>query len=142
MTGQQAEIIRLDLPASYKHLSVLSACIAEMLGHVERISNREMVLYGIQLAAHEICTNIVEHGYAGQPGGRIEITLELAGEPPRMIVAIEDAGRSFDLDSLPDPDLSQPQVSGYGLFLARNLVDELTYAPARGRNRWRLVKYL
>ena len=40
------------------------------------------------------------------------------------------------------PDLDTGQVHGYGLFLVRSLIDDVTYAHSGGENRWELVKRL
>lgn len=133
--------IHLELPASSKYLNVLSACIAEMLSRVEGLSDVEQTVYNVQLAVHEGCTNIVDHAY-GQEAGRIGIHLELCWQPAQIIIELHDTGYSFDFNAIQTPTLGEPQVRGYGLFLMREIMDEVIYRPAPGRNCWRLVKYL
>ena len=142
MSVQPFEVIRLDLPASHKYLSILSACIAELLVRVENIDEREALTYNVQLAAHEACANIIDHAYAGQLERRIVITLTLAASPRRLIIDLHDTGCSFDLASVPEPNLDEAHVRGYGLFLMRSLVDEVTYVPRPEGNHWSLVKHL
>lgn len=142
MTPIGAETIRLDLPANVRHLHMLSAVIATLLEPVDDLHERESTIYAVQLAAHEICANIVEHAYADRNDGRIAVALTLSERPRRIVIELYDNGRPFDPTSAPAPDLSVPQTSGYGLFLVRNLVDEVNYTPERAGNRWRLVKYL
>lgn len=140
MNIQSAEVVRVDIPATYKHLSIVSACIAEIIERAEDVDERKELIYTLQLAVHEACANIVEHAYASQPEGRIAVTLTLCARPRQLCVDLQDTGRPFDLFAVPDPDLSQPQVSGYGLFLIHNLVDEVTYTPGSTYNCWRLIK--
>lgn len=144
MTGEGvasgADTIRLDLPAAYKYLGVLSACLAELLAHVEGMAQNADVTFNVQLAVQEICTNIVEHAYAGRPDGRIASTLILAPEPRQLIVDLLDAGRSFDPAVVPDLDLDEAREGGYGLMLARNFMDEVVYSREDDRNHWHLVK--
>ncbi|GAB4214562.1 MAG: ATP-binding protein [Roseiflexaceae bacterium] len=142
MTPTGAETIRLDLPANVRHLHILSAVIAALFEPVDDLHERESTIYAVQLAAHEICANIVEHAYAGRNDGRIAVALALVERPRRMVVELYDNGRPFDPADAPEPDLSVPQTSGYGMFLVRNLVDEVDYIPERAGNRWKLVKYL
>jgi serine/threonine-protein kinase RsbW len=134
------DTIRLDLPATHKYLNVLSACLAEMLTRVEDTSDLETIVYNVQLAVHEGCTNIVDHAYEEAENGRINVTLTL--ENHRLVVELQDAGRAFNPDAVPEPRLDEPQVHGYGLFLMRSLMDEVTYSPQPGNNRWRLIKNL
>lgn len=134
--------IRIDLPATYKDLNVLSACIEALLARVEGIADRERVVYAAQLAAHETCTNMIDHAYAGAPGERILAALTLCAGPRRLLIELEDHGRPCDPDTIGDPDLSGPRESGYGMFLIRNLVDEVAYVRTADGNRWSLTKLL
>ncbi len=139
---REHDSVRLDLPASHKYLNVLGACIAEMLTRVEGLAERDIVSYNIQLAVHEACTNIVEHAYAGRNDGRIKIALMLDEQPRRLVVDIHDTGGSFDITQAREPNLDDAQIHGYGLFLIRNLMDEMSYTPGPSNNRWHLVKHL
>jgi serine/threonine-protein kinase RsbW len=134
--------IRLDLPASFKYLNVLGPCIQALLEHADGLPEPEISAYNLQLAVHEVCTNIVDHAYADQPAGRIAIAFTLAAEPRRLIVELRDTGRTFDPTEVPDPDLSNAQVRGYGLFLVQSLMDDVCYRPSPSGNCWRLIKNL
>ena len=138
----ELDTIRLDVPATHRYLNVVGACITAVLARVEGLVEPAVVAYSVQLAVHEICTNIVEHAYAGQPEGRITITLALLIEPRCLIISLHDTGRSFDPAHVPAPNLKDGQVGGYGLFLVRELMDDVSYQPQPGSNCWRLVKGL
>lgn len=139
----ECDTIHLELPASYKYLNVMGACVTEMLLRVEDLPEAALVASKVQLAVHEVCTNIVKHAYAGQPGGRITATLTLTTSPSRLVVELTDRGRPFTPPGPPAPDLTQPQEGGYGLFLVRSLMDEVAYSRAEpGVNHWRLMKVL
>ncbi|NTV99970.1 MAG: ATP-binding protein [Oscillochloris sp.] len=144
MSLQHPEVIRLDLPARYTYLHILSDCIADMLRQIDGIEDHEMLTYNMQLAAHEACTNIVGHAYAGTSLGneRIVIALSLLPQPRRLQIELRDTGKPFDPDMVPSPSLDQAQVHGYGLFLMRNLMDTVTYKSEPGDNYWCLVKNL
>jgi serine/threonine-protein kinase RsbW len=141
---QHLEIIRLDLPARYTYLHILSDCIADMLRQVDGVEDHEMLTYNMQLAAHEACTNIVGHAYEGAHTGdeRIVISLALHPHPRRLEIELRDTGKAFNLDIVPSPSLEQAQIHGYGLFLMRNLMDTVTYTAQPGDNYWCLVKNL
>ena len=142
MSIQPIEVVRLDLPAGHKHLNILGACISELLVRVEHVDDREAIIYNIQLAAHEACANIIDHAYAGDSERRVLITLTLAGCPRRMIIELHDTGFSFDLAAVPEPNLDEAHDHGYGLFLMRSLMDEMTYTSRPEGNHWALVKHL
>jgi serine/threonine-protein kinase RsbW len=138
----ESDVIRLELPATHKYLSVLEACVSAMLERVESIPERNTLAYNVTLAVHETCTNIVEHAYAGR-AGTIKATLSLADEPRRLVIDLYDTGRPFTMPSdIQQPNLEEVQTNGYGLFLIHELMDEVSYRPQSGDNRWRLVKNL
>ena len=64
------------------------------------------VLYDVQLAVDEACTNIITHGYAGLDPGSIILDLEV--HPAHLTVTITDFGHSFEPDTTPIPDVDAP----------------------------------
>ena len=90
--------------------------------------------YRLRLAADEITTNIAAYGYQGQ-GGMVDI--EAGYDAARVWLTIVDDAPRFDPrehDATPAVQ-GPPQEGGYGIFLARNGVDEFSYEWADGRNR-------
>jgi serine/threonine-protein kinase RsbW len=137
----ELDLIRLDLPATYKYLNVLSACIGSMLEHEAEHAGMDLVIYNIKLATHEVCTNIVDHAYSGT-SGRILINLSLAKDPKQFIVDLRDHGQSFSMPEIYPPNQDEIQTSGYGLFLIHELMDQVVYDPRSRNNHWRLIKKL
>ncbi len=131
------DFIELNLPAEAKYFSVASACITEMLTPVSGIGEREMTTYSIQLAVQEICTNIVDHAYAGS-SGRITVILTVVEEPLRMLVDVrDDADRGFDPTTVDVPSAEDLAERGRGLLLIRQLVEEALYQPVSGPYQFR-----
>lgn len=163
----QYDRICLDLPATLKYLHVLGACLASVLEQIEGLSEPQTVIHSLQLAVQEVSTNSVRHAYAGQPEGRIIVTITVAQNPRRLLVDLCDDGSfSFDPSRIPKPERLGEQEGGYGLFLVRQMIDEVTYYAREGQtwhskaggpwqlqierksdlhpggNHWRLVKNL
>ena len=137
------EVIRLELPATLKYLNVLSACISGILARVEDLDERDAIPYTVQLGIHEVCTNIVQHAYAHTcEQKRILVTMEMKACPRSLHMTLFDTGQAFDQETVQDPNLDEGQVHGYGLFLAKNIMDEVTYNRLPDGNYWRLVKLL
>ena len=136
------ETIGLDFPISLKYLNVLSSCISALLTHIKPFPNAEITIYNIQLAVHEVYTNSAIHACANMPAtSRISVSLLLDPDERYLKIILIDEGIPFDADKAVEPDLEQVQVHGYGLFLARQLVDTLTYERIGSRNHWLLIKY-
>ena len=102
------------------------------------------VLYDIQLAVDEACTNIVTHGYAELDPGSIILDLEV--EPGRLTVTLTDFGHSFEPSSAPIPDVDAPieerALGGFGLFFIQQSVDVVDYQVTEDGNKMILTKYL
>ncbi len=142
MELRQAELIQLDVPASYRYLRIIGECIAELIGHIENLPDRDSLLYGVQLAAHEVCTNIVGHAYNNDCEGRLIIKLTLNVKTYQLVMDFYDTGKPFDINTVQPPRLDEAQVHGYGLFIIHSLMDSVTYASHTDGNHWRLVKQL
>lgn len=128
------------VPATFRDVRTIDAAIVDLL---TRANIDEATIYNVQLAAHEVCTNIVEHAYAGRDDGSIAVALKLI-RAPRPVIEIElrDQGLAFNPDAIPAPNLDEPQEGGYGLFLARALLDVMDYHQDAHGNVWRLSKTL
>ena len=104
----------------------------------------EEILYDVQLAVDEACTNIISHGYADLDPGSIILDLETA--PEKLIIALTDFGHSFEPSSAPVPDINAPieerELGGFGLFFIQQSVDEMTYEVTEDGNKMTLTKYL
>lgn len=136
------EVIRLDLPASLKYLAVISCYLNEILRTLELSEEPDVIIYNVQLAVHEVCTNIIEHAYRNTADGRFELEIAFEPESNFLEVTLTDEGGHFDLEAVPMPSLDEPQERGYGLFLVHQLMDKVTYEPDGPRNYWRLEKQL
>lgn len=135
---QYTETIQLELPASHKLLNVVSGVLAELLAHVEDTD----ALHAVQLAAHEVCTNIIDHAYDDISGGRISITIHLDFGARQLLLTLGDQGHTFDPATARVADLDTPQVRGYGLHLINGLMDQVVYESDQDGNRWYLWKTL
>lgn len=120
--------------------------VREFLGALVRRSGlTDRDLNKIVLAVDEATANIIRHAYNGQPGR--EIRFEVGSDGERFEVVIIDKGKGFDPERIRDPNMAehmrQGKKSGLGIFLMRQIMDEVNYTFREGvPNRLRLVKYL
>ena len=50
------------------------------------------------------------------------------------MVRIVDEGPPYDPTTRPDPDLDEPRTGGYGIFLVRQLTDQVAYTREGEQN--------
>ncbi len=142
----------LTIPAQMDQLHAASGFVREI---AEEIGFSAIDLHQIELAVYEACANIVQHAYAHQGDGQIQILVQ-AERGRRIVITLIDTGTTFDPRAIPAYDPQQAikgdaQVSGLGLFLIQRVMDEVRFefcvsedeAGRSGRfNRLTLIKNL
>jgi len=95
--------------------------------------------FAVQLALAEAVSNAVRHGNASDPGKHV--CLGYAVDSRRVWIRIQDEGKGFAVDRVPNPTLTEnlDRTSGRGLFLIRNYMDGVEH-NARG-NVVTMVKF-
>lgn len=116
----------IEVPAAWDSIAHLMAFSDEFERHL--ILSEEQK-YLLRLAIEEIATNIIKYGYDTESYGVIQLTCTCTDGMLR--VAIRDQGRPFDPHDVPPPDLcdslEQRAIGGLGVFLVRELADDLLY---------------
>ena len=85
------------------------------------------VRFNLRVALSEALANAIIYGNRLDPGKRVHVTLRQHGEG--VEVSVQDQGSGFDPRCIPDPRhpdcLERPE--GRGLFLIKELVDDLAF---------------
>lgn len=94
------------------------------------------------VALNEVATNVIVHGYRGQPG-TVDVLVRPTGAD--LVVQLRDSAPPFDPTTVPPPrtdlPLEQRRPGGMGLLLTRHYTDELRYGVTPdGGNELTLVK--
>jgi anti-sigma regulatory factor (Ser/Thr protein kinase) len=119
-------------------------------------------VYAVQIAVDEACSNIIEHAYGGEsaaseirphhpshaPGALIRPTIKCTcrTRPDSLIIELNDHGRPFDPDAVPEPDLhsdlSERHAGGLGVYFIQQLMDDVHFESTPGQgNTLTLTKY-
>ncbi len=94
------------------------------------------------LAANEACMNIIQHAYAMDPRGRIEV--RALRERAAMVLQLRDYAPHVDSDDVRSRDLNEIRPGGLGIHLIGSLMDEYGFLepPADGGNLYQMKKYI
>ena len=93
----------------------------------------------IVLAVNEATGNVIRHAHRDQPTTPLHIECRLLADG--IEVSITDHGPAFDLNAVPHLDPGEVRLGGRGVFLMRQLMDELSSQPRpQGGNILRMVK--
>ncbi|MBL4586635.1 MAG: ATP-binding protein [Flavobacteriales bacterium] len=85
--------------------------------------------YGnILIAVTEAVNNAINHGNRQNPEKKVH--LDFMGENSSLKFVVTDEGEGFDHENLPDPTdpANLEKISGRGVFLMRNLADEVEFS--------------
>ena len=133
---------RITRAAYLESLSDFRAFIKQHCAPVPGVTDE--ILYDVQLAVDEACTNIISHGYADMDPGSIIMDLEIQAD--KLIVSLTDFGHSFEPSSAPMPDVNAPmeerELGGFGLFFIQQSMDDMNYQVTEDGNKMILTKYL
>lgn len=97
--------------------------------------------YWMVTAVREAVTNAVIHGNKERPGTSVEVSFEL--HPSCIRITVADKGDGFDPETLPDPVSKEHllDASGRGVFLMKQLMDEVSYTfPESGGTTLSMMK--
>jgi len=109
---------------------------------LERYEPSAEALYFVLLAIEELVLNCIEFGYDDEDEHTILVDLWVADG--KVTMRLTDDGHAFDPLAVPAPDLSlgleQRPVGGLGIYLLRELADDIAYERRDERNRLTLSK--
>jgi serine/threonine-protein kinase RsbW len=130
-----------QLPRFKAELGQLSHIRDHVTETAEALGVEASVLDGLRLAVDEAVTNIIVHGYDGGTG---DIAVELSADGDDFVVLLRDEAPVFDPTAAsPDeisPDAERTTPGGFGLFLMRQEMDEISHRPLDPGNELRMVK--
>jgi serine/threonine-protein kinase RsbW len=117
-------IEKLSVPSELSSLSIVESLIDRVCGS---LGVHEDAYGNILIAVTEAVNNAVIHG--NQYNSNVDIDVEVLDVDDRLCFSIKDKGNGFDFDNLPDPTAPEnlEKENGRGIFLIRNLADDLVF---------------
>lgn len=89
------------------------------------------------MAVEEVYVNIASYAY-GSGSGDAVIRVTTERDTGRAEIVVTDTGAPFNPLEKPDPDpgtdVEDRQFGGFGIFMVKNLMDDITYAREDGKN--------
>jgi serine/threonine-protein kinase RsbW len=130
----------LRIAAKVENLATIRDFVLE---HALALGVPQKILDPVILATDEAATNIIMHGYKGQPG---EIETTVSRQDEQLIIRLRDRARAFDPNTAPTPNLQlsldERPIGGMGIYLMRRCTDEIRYRVLPGGgNELTLIKF-
>lgn len=133
------EAVSKTFPAKREMLPEVSGFVE---GRLEACGCPDSVRSSLLIAVDEIGSNIAS--YSGSP--EMDVTFELAANPPVVRLTFADSGTPWDPLAHPDPDVSlaaeDRKIGGLGILVVKKLMDDVRYERRGGKNVLLLRKNL
>jgi anti-sigma regulatory factor (Ser/Thr protein kinase) len=135
--------VAIKLTGPMDHLRLVWQTGETLLDAVAFDEDPEGTRYNVLLALQEMVTNVLRHGYHLDESKPIEVIFELGSE--HLQITLRDQGPAFDplaYDAAElDVQVGMPTESGgFGIHIAREVMDHVDYARVDGWNVLRLHK--
>lgn len=122
-----------------------SSEIIEYLMASPDIPADEGLQFKIRLSIEEAVENVVNYAY--QDGiGWLEAGTSIDNDGLTLTIELRDAGVPFNPLDKPDPDITlsaeERQIGGLGIFLCKQLMDDINYRYENGNNILTMSKNL
>jgi sigma-B regulation protein RsbU (phosphoserine phosphatase) len=129
----------IEIPSDLGELARARAFVWEFCQGIPGGALSEDGTEKLDLAVNEALSNIMNHAYRGRTDQRIQIGAE--AWPDCVILRLHHLGEPFDPSAVLPPVFNGSRENGFGVYMIRQLVDEVRYLrDERGRNCVLLVK--
>lgn len=102
------------------------------------------LLMNLNLVMEEMVSNVIFYAYPEGKTADIELSAELVGR--QLTFVLSDKGREFDptmkedIDTETDP--ADRDLGGLGIYIVKNIMNEVTYQRLEGKNLLTMKKVL
>jgi serine/threonine-protein kinase RsbW len=116
--------IKIEIPSIIENIRIIESFIDNAK---ERFELDDDIYGNIMIAVTESVSNAIKHGNRGDKSKSVLLSLTLKDDVIKFV--IEDEGKGFDYNLLPDPTAPEnlEKTGGRGIFLMKNLADEVTF---------------
>ncbi|MBR5205156.1 MAG: ATP-binding protein [Bacteroidaceae bacterium] len=132
---------KLVLKNEISEISKLAAFIEE-LG--EELDLTPDLVFNLNLVLEEAVSNVILYAYP--KGEQQEISLSANVSDNNLVFVLTDSGKEFDPTQAPDADITlsaeERQIGGLGIFLIRQIMNQIEYQRIDGKNVLTLGKQL
>lgn len=129
----------LSVKASTKQIAKVRDFVAD---HASNFGFKPKEVEDIRLAVDEAFTNIIKHAYNYDESKEVQVRLDTDGNDFKIVLL--DEGKAFDTTKYSLPDVKEQikarKRGGVGVYLIKQLMDDVEYARRRQINEIRMTK--
>lgn len=97
----------------------------------------------LKIAVAEACLNAIEHGH--KQNRNMKVLIDFTISDTQLEINVQDRGKKFKPETIEKPDLKEMLANkeapkrGWGMYIIKNMVDEMEYLNAGTGTRLRMV---
>lgn len=122
--------------------------ISRLNGFIEDIGNEFSLapdmIFNLTLVLEEAVVNVINYAYPKEDHESIYLSAKM--QDGSIIFVLSDSGKEFDPTMAPEADVTlsaeERQIGGLGIFLIRQIMNEVRYERIDGKNVLTLEKKL
>jgi len=128
---------QIDIECDLAALPAMRVFIRQFCENLSHPKLTDEKIHQIELAAHELVANIIQHADLNPSKDKIKISAtsnHLSEEHPTLEILFLDHGKAFNPKDAPDPQFDENSVGGFGLYIIEQFIDEVIYQRVNGQN--------
>ena len=129
----------IEIKNEVEELDKLAAFVEEVASELGLGPELEM---NLNLALEEVVSNVILYAYPNKEEGKV--TIAAKGDVKSLVFTITDKGKEFDPTKVEEADITlsaeDRQIGGLGIYIVKNIMNEVTYQRLEGHNVLTLKK--
>lgn len=118
------ETLKIEFPSAIENINLVENFINEAK---EKFHISDMLFGNIMVAVTESVNNAIIHGNHEDENKKVFLSFSVDNNS--LAATVEDQGKGFDFENLPDPTSPENinKIGGRGVFLIKNLSDNVLF---------------
>lgn len=140
-SDEKNNFLKIEFSKTFRtRLDVVDVATSDLLKELNKLSLSEDILFHIKLCVQEALINALKHG--NKLNENLHVTLKAFLSCEVLDIFVEDQGSGFDHSCIENPaeDKNIEQISGRGIFLIKNYMDQVDFFD--GGRGIRMIKFL
>lgn len=132
---------KLTISNQLEQLTQVAVFVEELC---EELGQGAELVFNLNLVLEEAMTNVIMYAFPERGEHQIELTAQTADGV--LSLTVQDDGLAFDPTAVPEADVTlsaeERPIGGLGIFLIRQIMDEVSYQRMQDKNVLTMKKTL